>query len=76
MGEGSVYVLEGVTSEGESFDFPGVRFASAHEAVGYALRYANGVTDTTQVFADYGEGWVRAAGDDYSETIRVREIVR
>ena len=76
MVKGSVYVLEGVTSEGESFDFPGVRFASTHEAVGYAVTYAHSVSGTDQVFADYAEGWARAQGADYAETIRVREIVR
>lgn len=72
----SVYVLEGVTSEGESFDFPGVRFNSMVEAMRYAITYARGVSSTDNWVADHSAGWVRAVGDEYSETIRVREIVR
>jgi len=71
----NVFVLDGTTSDGDAFDFPGARFDSLADAVDYARRYASSVSGTDEVIANDTEGWVIAFGTEYSETIRVREIV-
>lgn len=74
----STFVLEGITSEGETFEFPGVRFSTAGEAYRYAQEYARGVsgTDTMLDYPPEGDfnGYVRAVGENYSERVSVREI--
>ena len=75
----SVFVLEGFTSDGESFDFPGVRFTDRDDAIKYAVNYASCVTGTDEVDVtglDSDSPRVRASGREYSESVYVREIVR
>jgi len=72
---GSVFVLDGTTSDGDAFDFPGVRFDSLSDAVAYARCYASSVSGTDEIISDPMEGWVIAFGTEYSETICTREIV-
>ncbi len=61
---------DATTDEGDAFDLPGY-FPTMADAMAYATTYAHALSGTDQVFADHAEGWVRAVGDTYSETLRV-----
>ena len=70
------YTLQGITSEGETFDFPGVRFNTYQEAVDYAMTYARCVTGTDSVYPSLGSRTIKALGLNYSETITIEEAGR
>ena len=67
------YKIQGETSDGETFDFPGVRFDSHDEAVTYALKYARIVSGTTEVEIDRlpTVTIVTARGETYAERLRI-----
>lgn len=61
----------GVTSDGESFDLWAPSDVDPFE---YALTYARSVSGTNEVISDRAEGWIRAFGEHYSESLRLNVL--
>jgi hypothetical protein len=65
-----MYRIEGTSSDGDSFDFPGVSFDSFEAAEEYARAYARSVSGTDYVSSPEA-GVIRAVGGSYVETLRI-----
>jgi hypothetical protein len=67
------YRIEGITSDGESFDLGPRYFDSHDEAVTYAMEYARSVTGTSRVEVErlWDRTVVTAQGEEYGERLTI-----
>jgi hypothetical protein len=67
------YVIEGTTSDGESFDLAPNGFDSHDDAVNYAMEYARCVTGTDSIEVERLDTTtvITARGSAYAERLRI-----